>query len=267
MKRFYYLCGLPRSGNTLLATILNQNKNIAVTPNSILTEIYKHLYFLKTNNMTYLNFPDEKSFNNLLKETHKVYYKDWQQDIIIDRGMWGVPNNLKFVKNYVNPKPKIIILVRDVLEVLASFIDWSNKNKNSYINNNGKTVDEKCDYLMSNNNQIVSQLIGIKHIVDHENKNNYLLIHYNDLINKTLKTIDRIYEFLDIKKYNHKFKNLLQYSVNGMQYKDYILGDNLHNIKTNKIFKTKRNIKKLLSKYVIEKYGSSKLNVWIKDEK
>ena len=58
MKRFYYLCGLPRSGNTLLATILNQNKNIAVTPNSVLTEIYKYLYFIKTNNMSFLNFPD-----------------------------------------------------------------------------------------------------------------------------------------------------------------------------------------------------------------
>lgn len=267
MKRFYYLCGLPRSGNTLLATILNQNKNIAVTPNSILTEIYKHLYFLKTNNMTYLNFPDEKSFNNLLKETHKIYYKDWKQNIIIDRGMWGVPNNLKFVKKYVNPNPKIIILVRNLLEVLASFIDWSNKNENAFINKHGKTVDEKCDYLMSNQNQIVSQLIGIKHILDYENKNNYLLIDYNDLVKKTSKTINRIYKFLDIKKYNHKFKNLQQYSVNGLSYKDNVLGNNLHNVKTKEICKTKRKLKKILTNYVINKYGLPKLNVWIKDEK
>ena len=66
MKKLYYLCGLPRSGNTLLSTILNQNKNIAVTPNSIVTEIYKNLYFLKKNNMTFLNFPDEQSFDNVL---------------------------------------------------------------------------------------------------------------------------------------------------------------------------------------------------------
>ena len=267
MKKFCYLCGLPRSGNTLVATILNQNHKIAVTPNSILTEIYKHLYFLKKNNMSFLNFPDEKSFDNVLKQIHINYYKDWKQNIIIDRGMWGSPNNFKFVKEYVNPKPKIILLVRDILEVLASFIDWSNKNKIDYINTHGKTVDEKCDYLMQNNNQIVSQLVGIKHIIDNENKNNYLLINYNILINKNSKTIDKIYKFLNIKKYNHTFKNLSQYSVNGLQYKDYIIGDNLHNIKTNKIFKKKRNIKKILSDYVIEKYGSSKLNVWIKDEK
>ena len=64
-----------------------------------------------------------------------MYYKDWKQDVIIDRGMWGSPNNFNFLKKYVNPKPKIILLVRYVLEVLASFIDWSNNNKNAFIFN------------------------------------------------------------------------------------------------------------------------------------
>ncbi len=267
MKKLYYLCGLPRSGNTLLSTILNQNKNIAVTPNSIVTEIYKNLYFLKKNNMTFLNFPDEQSFDNVLKSIHKMYYKDWKQDVIIDRGMWGSPNNFNFLKKYVNPKPKIILLVRDVLEVLASFIDWSNNNKNAFINNYAKTINDKCNFLMQNDNQIVSQLVGIKYIIDNEDKNNYLLINYNDLINNTSKTINKIYTFLGIKKYNHKFKNLCQYSINGLNYNDDIVGDNLHLIKTNKIFKKKRNIKNILPNSIIKKYGSSQLNVWSNNEK
>ena len=39
MKNIFFLSGLPRAGNTLLSSILNQNKNIACTANSILPNI------------------------------------------------------------------------------------------------------------------------------------------------------------------------------------------------------------------------------------
>ena len=38
-KQYYFLSGIPRSGNTLLSSILNQNKKIASTPNSLISEI------------------------------------------------------------------------------------------------------------------------------------------------------------------------------------------------------------------------------------
>jgi hypothetical protein len=40
---------LPRSGNTLFASLINQNPNLACTANSITLEIMKDLYLLKTN--------------------------------------------------------------------------------------------------------------------------------------------------------------------------------------------------------------------------
>ena len=43
MKKIYFLCGLPRAGNTLLGSIVNQNKNIKITANSIVPDI---LYYL-----------------------------------------------------------------------------------------------------------------------------------------------------------------------------------------------------------------------------
>ena len=38
-KKIYYLAGLPRAGNTLLGSILNQNPKVKVSPNSMLVEI------------------------------------------------------------------------------------------------------------------------------------------------------------------------------------------------------------------------------------
>ena len=47
MKRIYYLAGLPRTGNTLLSSILNQNPKIHMTPNSMLCQMAWNIYQIK----------------------------------------------------------------------------------------------------------------------------------------------------------------------------------------------------------------------------
>ena len=126
MKKFFYLHGLPRAGNTLLGSIINQNPKVAVTANSIIADMLGELYTLK-NISIFKNFPDHKSFDSVTKSLFDNYYKDWSQDYIIDRTPWGMPINLKFLKE-VQDEIKIIVLVRDVEEILASFIKWSEKD-------------------------------------------------------------------------------------------------------------------------------------------
>jgi len=258
-KVIHYLCGLPRSGNTILSTILNQNPNIAATANSVITEIFKDLHNLK-NSDVFQNYPNHKSYDNVIKAVIPEYYKDWKESIIIDRGPWGAPNNLKFLKHYVNPKPKIVVLVRDVLEVLASFIEWADKNYDAFPNRAGTMDTEKrCDLLMNQDGLIVKELIAIKHLVDHH-PGTYKLVDYNDLVKNPEKIIKEIYEFYEIKSFKHNLKNFKQFKVNGMSYDDEVVGANLHTIKTKGINKTKRNINKVLPKSIIKKYGN--LNVW-----
>ena len=43
-KQLFFLVAQPRSGNTLFASIMNQNPEIAATPNSITLEIMKDLF-------------------------------------------------------------------------------------------------------------------------------------------------------------------------------------------------------------------------------
>ena len=47
IKKIFFLVGLPRAGNTLLGSILNQNPDIAVTANSITPDILYVLYRVK----------------------------------------------------------------------------------------------------------------------------------------------------------------------------------------------------------------------------
>ena len=84
-RKLFFLVALPRSGNTLFASIINQNPKIACTANSVTLEIIKNLYLIKTTD-TFQNFPDHKSLDHVLDNVYNLYYKDWPQRIIIDRG-------------------------------------------------------------------------------------------------------------------------------------------------------------------------------------
>ena len=46
-RKLFFLVALPRSGNTLFASIMNQNKEVAATANSLTLEIMKDVYLLK----------------------------------------------------------------------------------------------------------------------------------------------------------------------------------------------------------------------------
>ena len=59
-RKLFFLIALPRSGNTLFTSIINQNSEIACTANSVTLEIMKNLFLIKTTD-TFQNFSDHKS--------------------------------------------------------------------------------------------------------------------------------------------------------------------------------------------------------------
>ena len=259
MKDIFFLNGLPRAGNTLFSSIMNQNPDVAVTANSICADMMGELFMLRYTDI-FKNFPDHKSFNNVAKSVFENYYKDWKQDYIIDRSPWGFPINLKFLKE-TRSNIKIIVLVRDIIEILASFIRWSQKEPTSFVNQyTAKTIEEKCNMLMNKDCQIVKELIGVKHLLDHQPKEIYYLVEYNNLIEHPKKTIDSIYKFLDIPNFKHRFTDLDQFEVNGMKYNEDIVGEGLHTIKINNISKTNYDAYNIIPSTIINKY--KQCNFW-----
>ena len=228
MKKYYFLTGIPRAGNTILSCILNQNKDIGVTGNSILPEIFYNLEQTRKNNEAYLNYPDEASYNCMLSNILKSYYSEWDSSYIIDRSSWGTPYNYELLQKYCPNEIKIICLVRNVEEVFASFIDWSNNNPKNYINsntNNG-SIDDKFRFLFNPDGQLVRSLASVKNLMLNH-KENIIIIDYDDLVEDVSGQIDRIYEFLNIPKFQHNFNYIKQ----TLKYDDSILGNNLHKIR------------------------------------
>lgn len=230
-KQYHFLVSLPRTGNTLLASILNQNSEIAVTPNSITFELMKKIISLKDDSL-FLNYPDHLSLDNVLNNLFNNYYAHWKQKYIIDRSLASLPGNRNFIKKYINQDVKYIVLVRDLLEVLSSFLKWAHDEPSSFLNKYS-SIEEKLNFLMRKDGMIAMSLTAIQELYKHEKLENICMIKYHDLASNPEYQINKIYEFLNIKKFNHNFFDLNQFELNGIKYDDSVLGHNLHKIKEN----------------------------------
>ena len=258
MKKIYYLCGLPRAGNTLFGSVLNQNPKIQVSSNSLVSEVLWKIENLKKERV-FKNFPDHSSLDNISANVVSNYYEDWNCDVILDRSSWGSPNNFELIKKYAPNEIKFVVLVRDIQQVMASFIKWSEENKPNFIDEETDgDIRSKCDYLMDKDGILVQSYISIFHIL----KSNfpYYLIEYNDLVKNTKEVIDGLYDFLGIESFEHRFADLNQFSANEICYDDNQVGQNLHTIKTEGISLSDYMIDKYLPRDLLDYYST--LNFW-----
>jgi hypothetical protein len=241
-KDFYFLCSLPRSGNTLLGSILNQNSKISVTSMSIVPEILKRIYLVMETEH-YKNFPDFNSFKNVFNNIHKLYYENWKSDVIIERGPWGTPDYM-YLLDFFMKESKYIILYRPVLQCLASFFKIKN------------VVDKEtlADRLMSHTQFFGENLWSIRNIINSNKK--YIVVHYDDLIKNPKEEIKKIYKFINLPFQEHKFENIEQFKANNISYDDYFLDGFYHTIKTDKIEKNNYKIEDILPASVIKKYSN-----------
>ena len=229
-KKLFFLIAQPRSGNTLFTSIMNQNPEIACTPNSITLEIIKELFLLKQTDV-FQNFPDHRSLDNVLDMVYDLYYKDWPQPIIIDRGPVMTPNNFALMQKHFKRPFKCIVLLRDLMDVLASYMKWYTENPDAFVNrHNLKNDEEKLLNIMNKDGAVAKELEAIKNAYNYPDICHF--VKYDDMVAHPEKTFIDLYQFLGIKPFNHSFQDLKQVEVNGMKYDDTIVGKNMHNIRS-----------------------------------
>ena len=119
MININFLTGLPRAGNTLLSSVLNQNPNVKVSAYSVLPLLINNILDVKNNNR-FKNFPDFEGIDNIVKKLFENYYAHYQCNNIIDRGAWGYHLD---ALEHMSINNRFIVLYRPILEVLTSFVN------------------------------------------------------------------------------------------------------------------------------------------------
>jgi hypothetical protein len=242
MKKIYFLTALPRSGTTLLGSLINgNNTQLAVSPHSIALDILFRINELKNTDI-FNNFPDQISLNNFLAKSLSLYYEKVEHDIILDKGPWGTPYNLELIQNLIEDR-KFIILTRKPIECLASFMRLLPGD-----------IESKSDYYMSEDGPIGKNIRSIRNLILQKEK--YIHIEYEQLIKNPQKTVDEICKFVGVKTFKTK---LNPFAFNCMMYDDSILEAPVHEVRTDKVKKLKYKIENILPKNIIKKYKDIKI--------
>jgi hypothetical protein len=252
MKNISFLCGMPRSGNTILGALVNQNKNITLTANSIVPDILHDSWKIK-HNLSFQNFPDNNALDIYLENIVQNYYSSFKSEFIIDRGPWGTPGNLMLLQKYYKHPLKFIILTRDPLECLASFIKITKVKKNK--------IEKECERLIKRDHIFGMNVWSIQNLIKEAKINTNIKLHfmtYDNLVKNTQEEIKNLFKFVGAPYKEIKEKNFNSFEINDTKYNDIVFSDtyhtNLHDIRTDNIKKIKTDISKILPKKIIDKY-------------
>jgi sulfotransferase len=262
-KLYFFNAGLPRSGNTVLSAILNQNPDIQSSANSLLCD---HLFntALLYQSEKFRNFPDSKSLHNLLASSFDAYYADWNYKYIIDRAPWGTPVNLSILRSIFGDGLKILCPVRDIVEIIASFIRLDPSRLRQEFQQeiladrrfSLSYKDEKevfCELISGPKSQLDVSLFSLHNLLLPENSKFLHIIEYKDFIEDPLTTLKGIYAFLDIPYFEHDIENISSFKANNIEYNDSTVADNLHTIRDS-LSSPEYYVTEVLPPYLISRY-------------
>ncbi len=119
----YYLAGLPRSGSTLLGTLLSQHPRITVTATSSLSGLIGSVVQARNQNISERSQDqDENMMLGMIRGMVEGRYSN--HDVTIDKSRaWANPNVIKTMNRAMGEPIKIIATVRALDECMASFVD------------------------------------------------------------------------------------------------------------------------------------------------
>lgn len=254
MKTYYFISGLPRSGSTLLSSILKQNPEFyadIASPIQTLIESSVDVISCSESNST---VPVEQR-KNLIYGIFDGYYKHIEKNIIFDSSRkWT--NNTNLLKDLF-PYTKILCTVRDIVPILNSFECLFNKN--SFYT---KQINEK---IFSQNIFIRTDEIFEREILDNYffmvsgyelNPDMLFLIEYDDLCKYPEKTMKQIYNFLDLPYYSHNFENV---NYSNEKFDDVCKVKDLHLVRNSIVYDPPKYI---LPSEVIDKYEKKNMEFW-----
>lgn len=165
-KTYHFITGLPRSGSTLLSSILRQNPLFHASITDPLAT------FVKGTIETLANEPGMRSEvpverrKNIIKGMFDGYYKDTNKEVVFNtnRG-WTY---LTHVMSDVYPSAKYIVCVRDINRVLDSFEVAHRSNPlspNTVSGGASKSVYDRVNSFMDEKGIVGFPYIGIKQAI------------------------------------------------------------------------------------------------------
>lgn len=259
------MAGLPRSGSTVLSAILNQNPTIYASPQ---TDLLGLLYKLESEIPNLESYRADllfSSYDSVMRNLADNFYSPIQKPIVIDKNRgWGTPYNWDHLSPYLNANGKVILTMRPILEVLASFLKIAKQtqeeknilpffNKDLWVSHYRDQDDAIIDNMMIANGEIDRCILSVANLL-HNHRERVHVVWMNDLTESPKETLNSIYDFLGQDRYEHNFDNIKEVDKHNDLSGYGMVG--LHDLKK-KLARSKTDPSELLSDYVIQKYKNA----------
>jgi len=162
--------------------------------------------------------------------------------------------NFELMKKHYKQPFKCVVILRDLINVLASYMQWYTKNPDSFVNRyNLKNDEEKLSMLMNKEGAVAKDLEAIKNAFNYPDICHF--VKYDDLVAQPEQEFRKIYKFIEEPYFYHTFNNLNQIKVNGLYYDDKIVGSNMHKLFDGPIRKVYNPYIEKIPERIKKKYG------------
>ena len=231
-KTIHFICGLPRSGSTLLANILAQNPAIHSTPTSACHET---LFALRNQwdqwieHQASSDLAKEENLQRMLNAMIHSYHGT-DRPIVMDKGR-GWTAFLELAEFALGRPAKVLVPVRNINQILASFEKIHRKEAHKRQQTGeyfqAQTVQGRCDFLRARDQVLGLAYNRLKDVGNRGLGSRLCLVEFDDLTHNPAETMEGIYKFLELPAFQHDFDNVEQYTWED----DRVYGSDLHTIK------------------------------------
>lgn len=209
-QKLHFMSGLPRSGSTVLSSILNQNPSVYVTPTSpMLNVTVKMQEAWREEPAVKANYFEEQA-RSLTKAILPAFWQHRSEPIIIDKGR-GWAQNMPTVNALFGEKIKVIVIERDLPSIMASWLTIIKKQNHSNFDNDlikkgyPATDENRMGEIWFN---MVKECMEGTQQIKRDVPDQIIVIKYDDLIEDPKREIKRIEQFLELPPHEYDFDNI-----------------------------------------------------------
>lgn len=263
-KQFIMLSGLPRSGSSVLTSMLNQHPSIHASTTSPLIDMIEILHAQWPAISSALINPHPNQYQNMIKGLCYGAYEHINNQIIIDKNrIW--PRYGKLMHNALGYKPKIICTVRNIPEILASYILLINKNSDKITFIDQDLIDNNLPINNKNRCKILwEKYLHLPYISVRVGLNSpdidLCIIDYDQIVNNGQEVMDKICNFIGIDSTIIDINNLQQMNEND-NFHGGITG--LHDVRP-VLKRTSPSAEQIIGNDIVKLYTDMKLDIWNK---
>lgn len=260
MKEFCFLAGMPRSGSTVLATLLSQHPELHTSPTSTLRSLLRSVQSFYLGESLYFDRDCEQQLN-IQRGILQGFYQHVPEKCVLEKDRsWAA--DCPLIEAVTGERPRIVATTRRISEVIASFSLLADR-----VGKQNKMDDELHLANRPVNQWSRSRILWEKYVYAswrdfkrgyENNPDCFHLVDYGYLVGNPLNAVRGVYNFFGLDPVTTVTKGL----VNPSPENDLIYGiKGLHDVRS-KLERTSPPPEEVLGKDVCEFWDEKRLEFW-----